>query len=68
MLKTPIVSYSTGDHILINLMKTLVKTGDYKSMPKNTNLLQNETTRIALAEKAYNYAKNEFSLRVIQND
>ena len=43
----------------------MVKTGDYKGMAEKTfYLLKNEDERNTLAEKAYLYAQNEYSLKV----
>lgn len=66
-LKVPIVAYSTGSIPYINEFDEniyLVKTGDYQGMARKTLfLLENETTRNNLAEKAYQYAIQEFSLK-----
>jgi glycosyltransferase involved in cell wall biosynthesis len=65
-LKVPIVAYSTGGIPYINEHDEniyLVETGNYKEMARKTlALLHNEVLREQLAEKAYNYATNEFSL------
>lgn len=67
-LKVPIVAYSTGGIPYINECDEkiyIVKTGDYKAMTEKTlELLNDETTRNNLAEKAYKYAVNEYSLAV----
>lgn len=67
-LKVPIVAYSTGGIPYINENDEniyLVKTGDYKEMARKTlQLLNNEKLRNELAEKAYLFAQNEFSLVV----
>lgn len=68
MLKVPIVAYATGGIPYINEFDEhilLINTGDYKTMAEKTlMLLQNEAFAIKLAEKAYQFAKNEFSLKV----
>lgn len=65
-LKVPIVAYATGGIPYINEFGEniyMVKTGDYKAMAEKTlQLLNDETTRNNLAEKAYKYAVNEYSL------
>ena len=65
-LKMPIVAYATGGIPYINESDEniyMVQTGDYKAMAEKTMLLLNdETTRNNLAEKAYKYAVNEYSL------
>ncbi len=67
-LKVPIVAYATGGIPYINEFDEniyMVKTGDYKAMAEKTMLLLNdETVRNNLAEKAYHYALNEYSLAV----
>lgn len=67
-LKVPIVAYATGGIPYINEHDEnilMVETGNYKAMAEKALwLLNNEKERIALAEKAYNYAQNEFSLKV----
>lgn len=64
-LKVPIVAYATGGIPYINEFDEniyMVKTGDYKAMAEKTMLLLNdETTRNNLSEKAYKYAVNEYS-------
>lgn len=66
-LKVPIVAYATGGIPYINEFDEhiyLVKTGDYQEMARRTLLLlENEMQRIKLAEKAYHYAIQEFSLK-----
>lgn len=66
-LKVPIVAYATGGIPYINEFDEniyLVKTGDFHEMARRTiQLLENETQRINLAEKAYHYAVQEFSLK-----
>lgn len=66
-LKVPIVAYATGGIPYINEFEEniyLVKTGDYQEMARRALLLlENETQRINLAEKAYQYAIQEFSLK-----
>lgn len=66
-LKVPIVAYATGGIPYINEFDEniyLVKTGDYQEMARRTLLLlENKTQRINLAEKAYQYAIQEFSLK-----
>ena len=65
-LKVPVVAYATGGIPYINEFDEniyIVERGDTQSMyEKVLYLLQNEDKRIALAEKAYRYAQNEFSL------
>lgn len=67
-LKIPIVAYATGGIPYINEFGEniyLVKTGDYKAMAeKALVLLNNEEKRNSLVDKAYEFAKNEFSLAV----
>jgi len=67
-LKVPIVAYATGGIPYINKDEEniyIVETGNYKKMAERTlYLLQNESARNALAEKAFIYAQNEFSLKV----
>jgi glycosyltransferase involved in cell wall biosynthesis len=67
-LKVPVVAYATGGIPYINKYDEniyMVATGDYKNMAEKTlYLLQNETIRNALAEKAYLYAQNEFSSKI----
>lgn len=67
-LKVPIVAYATGGIPYINEFDEniyMVKTGDYKAMAEKTMLLLNdETVRNNLAEKAYHYAISEYSLAV----
>jgi len=67
-LKVPIVAYATGGIPYINEYDEniyMVKTGDYKEMAeKALKLLNDETARHSLAEKAYNYAISEYSLAV----
>ena len=67
-LKVPIVAYATGGIPYINEFDEniyLVKTGDYQEMARKTILLlDNESLRNTLAEKAYHYAIQEFSLKV----
>jgi glycosyltransferase involved in cell wall biosynthesis len=67
-LKVPIVAYATGGIPYINETSEnifLVKTGDYKDMAnKAVLLLNNEKLRNYLAEKANQFAQNEFSLKV----
>jgi len=67
-LKVPIVAYATGGIPYINEFDEniyLVETGDYKEMALKTLwLLQDEQRRDRLAEKAYHYCINEFSLKV----
>lgn len=66
-LKVPIVAYATGGIPYINEFDEniyMVKTGDYQEMARRTLLLlENEIQRINLAEKAYQYAIQEFSLK-----
>ncbi|MBK7630231.1 MAG: glycosyltransferase [Ignavibacteriales bacterium] len=66
LLKVPIVAYATGGIPYINEFDEnifMVKTGDYKLMAEKTLLLlQNEKLATDLADKAYKYAKNEYSL------
>jgi glycosyltransferase involved in cell wall biosynthesis len=66
LLKVPIVAYSTGSIPYINEFTEniyLIKTGDYQEMASKTILLlENETLRNNLAEKAYKFASFEFSL------
>lgn len=70
-LKVPIVAYATGGIPYINEFDEniyLVKTGDYQEMAiKTLLLLENESLRTNLAEKAYQYAIHEFSLRANTN-
>lgn len=65
-LKVPIVAYATGGIPYINEFDEniyMVKTGDYKAMAEKTlQLLNDETARNDLAEKAYHYAISEYSL------
>lgn len=65
-LKVPIIAYSTGGIPYINEFDEniyLVKTGDYKEVARKAILLlENKTLRINLAEKAYQYANQEYSL------
>jgi glycosyltransferase involved in cell wall biosynthesis len=67
-LKVPIVAYATGGIPYINEFDEniiMVETGDYKSMAKKTiQLLENKAECEALAQKAYQYALNEYSLTV----
>lgn len=67
-LKVPIVAYATGGIPYINEYSEniyLVDTGDYGAMAKKALvLLEDDETRQQLAEKAYLYALNEFSLSV----
>ena len=67
-LKVPIVAYATGGIPYINEFDEniyMVKTGDYKAMAEKTlQLLNDETARNDLAEKAFKYALNEYSLAV----
>jgi len=67
-LKIPIVAYATGGIPYINEFNEniyMVKTGDYKAMAEKTlHLLNDETARNNLAEKAFKYALNEYSLAV----
>lgn len=67
-LKVPIVAYATGGIPYINEFDEniyMVKTGDYKAMAEKTlQLLNDETARNDLAEKAYHYAISEYSLAV----
>jgi glycosyltransferase involved in cell wall biosynthesis len=67
-LKVPIVAYATGGIPYINEFDAniyMVPTGDYKAMAVKTLLLLNdETLRKNLAEKAYKYAVNEYSLSI----
>jgi glycosyltransferase involved in cell wall biosynthesis len=66
LLKVPIVAYATGGIPYINEFDEniyLVETGNYTEMAKKTLfLLQNDILREQLAEKAYLYAKSEYSL------
>lgn len=66
-LKVPIVAYATGGIPYINEFDEhiyLVKTGDYQEMARKTLLLlEDESLRNNLAEKAYQYAIREFSLK-----
>lgn len=66
LLKVPIVAYATGGIPYINEFDEnifMVKTGEYKLMAEKTLLLlQNENLATDLADKAYKYAKNEYSL------
>jgi glycosyltransferase involved in cell wall biosynthesis len=68
LLKVPIVAYATGGIPYINEFDEhiyLVKTGDYKEMAMKTlQLLLNEEISIKLTDKAYDYAINEFSVKV----
>jgi glycosyltransferase involved in cell wall biosynthesis len=68
LLKVPIVAYATGGIPYINEVDEyiyLVKTGDYKEMARKTILLlEDESLRINLADKAYKYASQEYSLKV----
>ena len=70
-LKVPIVAYATGGIPYINEFDEnifLVNTGDYHEMGRKTiQLLENESIRFNLAEKAYQYAHREFSLKVNTN-
>ena len=65
-MKVPIVAYATGGIPYINESDEniyIVETGEYKAMAEKTMLLLNdETLRNNLAEKAYEYAVNEYSL------
>lgn len=67
-LKVPIVAYATGGIPYVNEVDEhiyLVETGDYKKMAiKTLLLLHDEQRRDLLAEKAYHYCINEFSLKV----
>lgn len=67
-LKVPIVAYATGGIPYINEFDEniiLVKTGDYKEMARRTLLLlEDETLRIGLSKKAFQYAVSEFGLSV----
>lgn len=68
LLRVPIVAYATGGIPYINEFDEhiyLVKTGNYKEMAKRTiQLLLNENLALKLTDKAYNFAINEFSLKV----
>lgn len=65
-LKVPIIAYSTGGIPYINEFDEniyLVKTGDYQEVARKAILLlENKTLRINLAEKAFQYATQEYSL------
>jgi len=65
-LKVPIVAYATGGIPIVNEKEEiikLVKTGDYKGMADITfELLANEELRTNMANIAYEFAINEFSL------
>jgi len=67
-LKVPIVAYATGGIPYINESDEniyMVETGDYIAMAeKALLLLNNESSRLNLAEKAYQYALNEYSLTI----
>jgi len=67
-LKVPIVAYATGGIPYINEFDEnifLVDTGDYNGMARKTLLLlENESLRNNLAEKAYQYAIREYSLKI----
>jgi glycosyltransferase involved in cell wall biosynthesis len=67
-LKVPVVAYATGGIPYINEFDEniyLVKTGDYQEMARRTILLlENKSLRNDLAEKAYQYAIREFSLKI----
>jgi glycosyltransferase involved in cell wall biosynthesis len=67
-LKIPIVAYATGGIPYINEFSEniyMVETGDYKAMAEKTlQLLNDDKARQNLAEKAYEYALNEFSLAI----
>lgn len=67
-LKVPIVAYATGGIPYINEFDEniyMVETGDYKAMAEKTLLLlTDDARRLALAEKAYQYALSEYSLQV----
>lgn len=67
-LKVPIIAYATGSIPYINEFDQniyIVEQGNYKSMmEKSLYLLQNETSSNTLVEKAYLYAKNEYSLKI----
>jgi len=64
-LKVPIVAYATGGIPYINEFDEniyMVQTGDYKAMAEKTlQLLNDETTRNNLADKAYKYAVSQYS-------
>lgn len=66
LLKVPIVAYSTGGIPYINEYDEyiyLVETGNIKEMARKTLLLlRDEVLREKLAQKAYFYASNEYSL------
>jgi len=66
-LKVPIVAYATGGIPYINEYNEnifLVKTGDYQEMARKTLLLlDDDVMRNNLADKAYQYAIQEFSLK-----
>lgn len=68
LLKVPIVAYASGGIPYVNEFDEniyLVKTGDYQEMARKTLiLLEDESKRNNLAEKAYQYAIQEFSLKV----
>ena len=67
-LKVPIVAYATGGIPYLNEFDEqiyMVETGNYKKMAqKALILIQDEQARNKLAEKAYNFYINEFSLKV----
>ncbi len=67
-LKIPIVAYATGAIPSVNTTREnilLVKKGDFAAMAKKTYmLLENSELREALADKAFEFYKNEFSLEV----
>lgn len=67
-LKVPVVAYATGGIPYINEFSEniyMVETGNYREMAQKVLLLlKNEQRRDKLAEKAYEYCINEFSLKV----
>lgn len=67
-LKVPIVAYATGGIPYVNEFGEnilMVETGNYRAMAEKTMyLLKNEYKRIELAEKASDYAKQEYSLQI----
>ena len=67
-IRVPIIAYATGGIPYLNEFNEnilLISKGDYQSMAYKThNLLCNEDVRMAQTERAYEYAKREFSLEV----
>jgi glycosyltransferase involved in cell wall biosynthesis len=68
LLKVPVVAYATGGIPFVNEFDEnifLTETGDYKEMARKTlQLLMDEQLSDKLADRAYNYCRNEFSCKI----